>query len=120
MTQVLHWCIGPCGRELPVEAFPRNNRGEHWWRCAMCRRFMKRERYRRDKRFRRRTLRHHHRWYVKNAKDQIAKEHARYVVKCEEIKARNRQWYADNRVEILRRQRLRRGRPKTVVRKVAA
>lgn len=64
------WCAGPCGRELPAEAF-RSNRGTVRTECRQCERFKdrtrKRARYRRDPKHRAARLKSSAAYYRRSA-----------------------------------------------------
>lgn len=71
------WCNGPCGRELPIEAFPRNGEGYREHRCVTCKRFRMRQRYRSYASLRRYLARYHRDWYARNAERERAKQRLR-------------------------------------------
>jgi hypothetical protein len=98
------WCLGPCGRALPPELFPRSRRGNADSQCRACKRYLDRgrtrARYRRSKAYRDRKL---------------AANRARYAAAREARRAYRRAYYQAHRAQAIaadRRRRLAKARAK--------
>lgn len=78
----LKWCAGPCGRELPTEAFYANGQGYAQPQCKACHRVRVREyarkRYRRSAAHRRSECARVARWYAAHREQKCAAERARH------------------------------------------
>jgi hypothetical protein len=89
------WCLGPCGRELPLEYFPENRHGHPGSRCRTCVRYrdrsLKRQRYRNQVGWRRRKLARNREAYKANRDQRLQYRRAYYAAHREQIKAYDRQ-----------------------------